>query len=969
MRSFTNDLLWASLAVEGGHLQPSEVEAALRASLGGAGSDLAQRLAASVPAEIRRHLDRLVADKECFLPELSPPGEGRTEWSTLPSEGPQPLPPQPAAVPLLPQRLDNPTTVVVERNAGGEDCTPGSAPEGRFERVELHAEGGIGRVWRARDTFLQRDLALKELLPRCEHEPVVRRFFLQEARLTGQLEHPGIVPIHDLLTEGPEQRPFYLMRFLQGRTLSAAVQEHHQSRQARRATPLERNRLLSAFVQVCQTVAFAHARGVLHRDLKGANIHLGDFGEVVVLDWGLALPMEDGVAQAGSGVAGTPAYLAPEQASGSAVLGPQADVFGLGAILHEILTGAPPTHSSLRGQESPTTFQRMKARIEEDVIPPRQLTRGVHPALDAICCKALARDPARRYAGAADLARDVQAFLADEPVEAYREPWTARVGRWARRHKPLVAGLAALVLAGLVGLGVTTLLVSQEQRRTEAAAERARQHFRQAREVVDIFFVKVTEDRLLHEAGLQPLRQDLLNIAKGYYERFLGQDQGDPSLQADLGGTLYQLASVTRELGEPALARRQLQDALERFEALAKSQPGEPQHRLHLAMARNRLGSFHESAGESEQAEAAFRQALPDLREVAKGGSDEASKYLAYCLGNLAMLRLRRADLTPADLSEVEDLLRQSLEQYRRRTQKRPDDLQALDDQAGGHTNLAVLFVRRGQRQEALEEMRRAMDIHQSLVKKNPRAVAFRRHLSKSWNNIGGLLGPTSEAEDALKEALRLRDQIAAGNPLVSDYQRELAEMWQSLGIHYYKRRAATDNDQALRARLVVQADEAFKNAQTRFAELVKEVPENLVLQAGQGMALASLGDLWGEQKPKEAVASYRHAYGVLKKVLEKNYHAPEARNYFRNSAWGLAEDADAGKDWSAALGYWLDALKMDDREAGIREGTLRTLEKAHTAGHFEVRENRAILERLRTVPGLSKDKGFQKLAGMILGS
>jgi len=290
--------------------------------------------------------------------------------------------------------------------------------EARYGFTRIHAAGGIGRIWLARDHQLDRDVAIKELLPEnAGHAKTVARF-LREARLTGQLEHPGIVPVYEL-SSGTDA-PFYAMRFVRGRTLSAAVDAFHLNRTAGRDDPLEFIALLTAFAAVCNAVAYAHSRGVLHRDLKGDNVILGDFGEVIVLDWGLAKllgqsdefeadPMPtlgDGAQDAGltvqGEVVGTPAYMAPEQAEGRLKdIDQRTDIFGLGAMLYEILTGRPPFLGT-------NTLEALKLAIQGDPAPPRESWSKVPPALEEVCLKAMAKDPRQRFSSAVDLAQEVQ---------------------------------------------------------------------------------------------------------------------------------------------------------------------------------------------------------------------------------------------------------------------------------------------------------------------------------------------------------------------------------------------------------------------------------------------------------------------------------------------------------------------------------------------------------------------------------
>lgn len=391
-------------------------------------------------------------------------------------------------------RLDNPTP---EPAATGSGETIDYAPEPgrRYTLTRLHATGGIGRVWLAYDGDLGREVALKELRPERSQDRGFSDRFLHEARITGQLEHPGIVPVYELTRRPADRQPFYTMRFIRGRTLTDAVRAYHEKRAAGRAGPLEQAALLNAFVATCNAVAYAHSRGVIHRDLKGQNVVLGDFGEVVVLDWGFAKvlgrtddPVEAAPAvpaeEAGPGhtvpgqVIGTPAYMAPEQAEGRADrIDRRTDVYGLGAILYELLTGRPP----FPGAEVGEVLRQVR---EVEPARPRQVCAGVPRALEAVCLRALAKEPDKRYASAGELAREVQRWLADEPVEAYPEPVAARLGRWARRHQALSAGLAVLLASAVVG----TVVVREEWARNEVrvqAAEKVAETERKARIKVD----------------------------------------------------------------------------------------------------------------------------------------------------------------------------------------------------------------------------------------------------------------------------------------------------------------------------------------------------------------------------------------------------------------------------------------------------------------------------------------------------
>ena len=289
----------------------------------------------------------------------------------------------------------------------------------RYHLTRLHAEGGLGKVWLAHDSDLNRDVALKEIQPSQSTHPEAWRRFLKEAQVTGQLEHPNIVPVYELSRRPEDDQPFYTMRFVRGRTLRQAIAEAQKARDEGKADPLDRPRLLQAFVAICQAIGYAHSRGVIHRDLKPENVVLGGFGEVIVLDWGLAKvvdrPDEEDAfpevsitdeanvdeTQAGRQL-GTPAYMAPEQAEGRLdLVDARSDIYGLGAILFEVLTGQPP-------HTGKSTSEVLLQIVAGETPRARVIDPKTPAALDAVCARAMAKSPSGRYAKASELADDVQ---------------------------------------------------------------------------------------------------------------------------------------------------------------------------------------------------------------------------------------------------------------------------------------------------------------------------------------------------------------------------------------------------------------------------------------------------------------------------------------------------------------------------------------------------------------------------------
>jgi serine/threonine-protein kinase len=370
----------------------------------------------------------------------------------------------------------------------------------RYSRLKFHDEGGLGEVFAAHDEELGREVALKFV--RQQHagsEELVSRFHL-EAEVTSRLDHPGVVPVYGT-GESWDGRPCYAMRFIEGVNLRTTIQKFHETdwrTRGRGAWRLELHRLLGHLVAACDTVAYAHNRGVLHRDIKPENIMLGRYGETLVVDWGLAQFIQrDAQAKASgektlipgmtgddshtsSSRAGTIGYMSPEQLPDSLEPVTKAcDIYSLGATLYKLLTGQ-------------TAFQRSQGRQVWDYVRrgefrrPREVHKACPAALEAICLKAMALRPQDRYASASDFAQDLRHWMADEPVAVYREPLFEQLARIARRHRAwtmAVLTIAALVLTTtFLGMALFGALATREHElRTQAeTAERIAEDARQA---------------------------------------------------------------------------------------------------------------------------------------------------------------------------------------------------------------------------------------------------------------------------------------------------------------------------------------------------------------------------------------------------------------------------------------------------------------------------------------------------------
>ncbi len=343
---------------------------------------------------------------------------------------------------------------------------------GRYRVLSLLGKGGMGRVYEAEDVELGRRVAMKFLPPSLTTRPESLERFLRERSVTAELEHPGIVPIYDsgVWLNG---RPFYIMRKVGGAPLDRLIK--------RAVTPAERLALLGNIIAVADAVGFAHHHGVIHRDLKPANVLVASFGETLVADWGLAkrirgpepdaseLAAAEPVAGETSvgAVVGTPAYMAPEQARGEPV-DERADVYAIGAMLHELLTGKPPEAHD--GSE-PSTISVAKRPMALEYEP---VARTLND-LTAIVDKALSPEPGERYANAAELADELRRFQTGQLVGARRYTRLELLRRWAIRHRSMLLVAAAMGAALVVVAALSVARIVRERdtanrARKEAAA-------------------------------------------------------------------------------------------------------------------------------------------------------------------------------------------------------------------------------------------------------------------------------------------------------------------------------------------------------------------------------------------------------------------------------------------------------------------------------------------------------------------
>jgi tetratricopeptide (TPR) repeat protein len=456
-------------------------------------------------------------------------------------------------------------TVGSTRVAAPAESTPAGelgTIHGRYKIGAEIARGGMGIVYAARDLAFDRDVAVKTVRGDAWSESTVERFFF-ESRVTGKLQHPGVPPVHDL-GKLPDGRPFLVMKLIRGRTLAEHLEDS--------ARVKDRDRWLRVFEQLAETVGFAHAEGVIHRDLKPANVMIGAFGEVQVMDWGLAkLPgtagdvpanEDEGDEEGGSrtragSVMGTPAYMPPEQATGDLErLGPPADVFALGAILCEILTGKPPydgEHTrTILAQAATGNIAEARKRLE---------ACGAAEELVRLAERCLATEPRDRPATGSDVARAVAEYRSGvearlRAVETERAAAEAKAAEAKRRRRTQAALVAAVVvIAGLTGGGLLW---------------RDAQQARQANDVSRRATAALMEATTLHERAreqrLDLARWDAALAAVAAAREAVNDDAADPATREQVSQFATAVESEARSAKSDFERRKASSSLIERFE-------------------------------------------------------------------------------------------------------------------------------------------------------------------------------------------------------------------------------------------------------------------------------------------------------------------------------------------------------------------------------------------------------------------
>jgi eukaryotic-like serine/threonine-protein kinase len=662
---------------------------------------------------------------------------------------------------------------------------------GPYRLLDELGRGGMGIVYRAWDEPLHRLVAVKVLRPD-QAEPADRQRLVREAQHASRFQNDHVVMIHAVV-DPPDSLPFLVMEYVQGRTLGQWIAS------ADRPEP----RQVAIWVaEVALALHAAHSAGLIHRDVKPGNILIDDrTRRAKIADFGLARAQsgQSRVTREGF-IAGTPTSMSPEQARGEEDLDPRSDIYSLGSALYEALTGMTP----YRG--APHLVLRQV--IEEDPRPLRQLNDRVPRDLETICLKAMARERARRYRTAGELAEDLHRWLRGEPIHARPVGALERAYRWARRN-PRVAGLAAALVvvftAGFLG-------VLWQWRRAEHNLKESEISFNRARRAVDQFYTRFYQEGVLAVPGLEKVRRDVLGEMIQYYKDFVDQHRNDPALRLELAEACLRIGDLTRDQGNKVDALVVLRQALQYFDRLPADAGRD--RRIHLGMCRclHYMALAETDLGDFDAARRDFQRGFEIFQKVIQNEPDDLKlkRQMAAAFGNFANLSLIVKDRTEARRAYL-----RALEIQKDLVERDPAQVEFRNDLALTYHNLAFLADTKEQNRALLEQ---ALRIRKQLVDQMPGNSFFRRHLARTYESLGRDQLSLGQIQDALfsqRESRALLHRVVIEQPNVTTYQDNLAGACEQLGS------TLTTLGQHREAR------EAYDEARSMYQRLVQSNSEN----------------------------------------------------------------------------------------------------------------------------------------------
>jgi serine/threonine protein kinase/Flp pilus assembly protein TadD len=691
--------------------------------------------------------------------------------------------------------------------------TPGTVI-GPYMLRRLIGEGGMGTVFLAEQAQpVQRLVALKIITPGLDSGQVLARFEAERQALA-LMDHPNIAKVLDAGTT-PMDRPYFVMELVNGVPITNYCDEH-------RLTPRQR---LGLFVPICQAVQHAHQKGIIHRDLKPSNVLVAVYdGQPVpkIIDFGVAKAIgrkltERTLVTALGSLIGTPEYMSPEQAELHQLdIDTRSDVYSLGVLLYELLTGTTPMRGMerrdagllellrrIREEEPPPPSARLSALAELPTIAasrsmePKKLQGLMRGELDWIMMKCLEKDRTRRYETADRLARDIERYLRDEPVEAGPPSAGYRLRKYARKHKKVLATVGAfaalLVGATAISIGLASWAL-QERNHAEEQKRTAEANFKRALEAVDHMLTRVGEAELLHVPQMEPVRHNLLQDALRFYQEFL-KDRGDSSLVRSEAASAYRrMGQIQVLLGQRNEGEEAYRQAVVLLENLLVESPDDPTVRKNLAGIHNDLGVLYITTQRWSQAETTLQQAVALLEELGHQHPTLVKNRLelAKSHNNLVILYRQMGRLGQAETAFLKSrtLLDNLLAED-------PKNVESLTVMARCHQNVGLVYGAQGRTMEAEAVYLKALALNQQLARDHPQVVDHQKRMAGIHNNLGLLYTRNRQhdkAEMAYKQSLALNEAILRDHPKIVAFIVDVGASYGNMATHIRRTRSPKES-------------------------------------------------------------------------------------------------------------------------------------------------------------------------------
>lgn len=745
-----------------------------------------------------------------------------------------------------------PTLAVLEEaNVDPAESQDSTQPErlGEYKLLRTVGKGGMGVVYEAVQEALDRRVALK-ILPHAvsQNEKLIERFRL-EARSAASLHHTNIVPVFDVGHEGDTF--FYAMQFIDGRGLDQVISDLKQlvaegrdlsgsslssvgkevSGNSSRRTFYKSIAKLGA--DVADALQYAHNREIQHRDVKPSNLLLDNAGVVWLADFGLAKTSDVELTETGDFI-GTARYMAPERLKGQGDA--RADIYGLGVTLYELLTLKKAFGNDDR-------LQLIDNIANQEARRPRDIQSSIPLDLETIVIKAMEKEPRKRYQSAQELADDLRRFVDDQQIQARRATKIEQLGRWIRRNKALTTGICSMA-ATIVVLIVSAFLISQQRdlananfkeaekqrKAVDAQREIAEENFQLALDSVNTYFTTVSQETLLNEPGMEPLRGTLLQLAKDFYADFASRRENDTSVRAAYVDAIYRLGVIELAIASQPTAVELFRDAEAKIKSVAgyESQPDLMQVLLSCNIA---LASALKDAGELEASEVQVLEGISNAEKLVELRPRELEPRIRQCTINgklvailaprggleesLVQAKMARDLLLAADIEHhtnfefhieyglasrligavqsgfgnYPDAVNSFLESknaFEKALAIRESSAQTSWYLANQLVNLSLMENRVGRASEAIEHAENAVSVMRNLVNSFPLSNRYRDELAGAYASLGNANWAEQDFSKALESyqlGLEQRQAVVDARPENVEYLARLARLYQNIAL------------------------------------------------------------------------------------------------------------------------------------------------------------------------------------------